>query len=390
LWASSDPQELVKLPGITAMDDRYDLRITEELWEAAFFDYVRLWVVDHPANVEVASSLRIVPGEAVPDRVLGTRALRPVSAWDTRGEVSDRVAVRDEVYASPWQESPYQGVAAAPWTLTLDLGEAPVAPIRLHLDGWIFPTDASLNLALAQQSELETWPPRLEVETEDGWQVLMPSMGFPAGKTKTMVIDIPTLPAGSHRLRIVGTQWLSFDRIVWSADPADDAPLVRARLEPQVADLHFRGFSRMYRPSPNGPHYFDYASVEQESPWLPFPGRYTRFGDVRELLSTADDRSVIMAPGDEIGLVFDASGLPEPPPGWQRTVFLESHGWDKDADRNTGEGQQVEPLPFRAMTTYPYGPEESFPDSELHRDYLRDWLTRIVRPEPGALPRISP
>jgi Tfp pilus assembly protein PilF len=390
IWASSDPQELVKLPGITDLDGQFDLRITEELWEAAFFDYVRLWVVDHPAEVEVASSLRIVPGETLPEKVLGTRTLRPVGAWDSHGDVSERIATRDEVYASPWRESPYQGVAAEPWSLTLDLGEAPATPIRLHLDGWIFPTDASLNLALAQQSALETWPPRLEVETDNGWQALMPAMGFPAGKTKTMVLDTPKLPPGSHKLRIVGTQWLSFDRIVWSADPADEEPQVRARLEPQVADLRFRGFSRMYRPAPNGPHYFDYSIVQEQSPWLPFPGRYTRFGDVRELLATADDRSVILAPGDEIRLLFDASHLPDPPAGWHRTVFLESHGWDKDADRNTGEGQQVEPLPFRAMTTYPYGPDEEFPDSELHRDYLQNWLTRVVSPTPGALPRISP
>lgn len=391
VWASSDPQELVKLPGIVAVDNRYDLRITEELWEAAFFDHVRLWVVDHPAEVEVASSLRIVPGEIVDDRVLGTRGLRPVRVWDeTQGDVSRTASARDEIYVSPWQESPYQGVSTEPWTLTLDLGEAPASTIRLLLDAWIFPTDASLNLALAQQTEFELWPPRLEVETKDGWQILMPALGFPAGKTKTMVVDTPPLPEGASRLRIVGTQWLSFDRIVWSTEPSDNEAVVKAQLAASVADLRYRGFSRMYRPAPNGPHYFDYATVSEQSPWLRFPGRYTRFGDVRELLATPDDRSVILAPGDEIALEFDVSTLPAPPTGWQRTVFLESHGWDKDADRNTGAGQQVEPLPFRAMTTYPYGADEAFPDTELHRAYIDSWLTRIVDPELGALSSPSP
>lgn len=391
VWASTDPQELVKLPGVAPVEGRYDLRITEELWEAAFFDFVSLWVVDHPADVEVASSLRIVPGEITEDRVLGSRDLRPVKAWDDQqSEVSRQLATRDEVYASPWQESPYQGVAATPWSLTLDLGETPGTSVRFLVDGWIFPTDASLNLALAQQSDLAAWPPRLEVETEQGWQVLMPSMGFPAGKTKTMVVDTPELPAGSRRLRIVGTQWLSFDRIVWSTQPVDEEPVVRARLQPSGADLHFRGFSRMYRPAPNGPHYFDYSVTDHHSPWLPFPGRYTRFGEVRELLISPDDRSVIMAPGDEITLEFDASSLPPVPPGWQRTVFLESHGWDKDADRNTGEGQQVEPLPFRAMKTYPYGEEQSFPDTDLYRAYVENWLTREIRPAPGMRPSQSP
>jgi hypothetical protein len=248
VYAGADSQELVRVDGARTLDGSYSLRITEELWEAAFIDYVRLWVVDHPAEVEVASSLRIQPGESVPDEVLGTRALRPVvAAWDGRGqEVTDLVRSTDSTYADGWEKSPYQGVAAQPWFFTFGLGEAPASPIRLHLDGWIFPSDASLNLAVAQRPDLQTWPPRLEVETETGWQVLMPSMGFPAGKTKTMVIDTPTLPAGASRLRIAATQWLGWDRIAWSTSPADEAPRVLARLAPSVADLHFRGFSEMY------------------------------------------------------------------------------------------------------------------------------------------------
>jgi len=137
----------------------------------------------------------------------------------------------------------------------------------------------------------------------------------------------------------------------------------------------------MIRQAPNGPHQFDYERVSTESPWLAFPGNYTRYGDVRELLQDSDDRSVIMGPGDEMALAFDASRIPPVQPGWRRTLFLESHGWDKDADRNTGAGEQVEPVPFRAMSTYPYGADEAFPDTPLHREYLDSWLTRVVSPD---------
>ncbi len=383
VWASSDPQELVRVDGAEAVDGAYRLLITEELWEAAFFDFVSVWVVDHPDDLEVASNLRIVPGRELPHVVLATRDLRQVAqAWDASGsDVTARVATRDAVFADGWVRSAYQGVAAEPWQFTFDLGDSPSSSIRLHLDGWIFPSDASLNLAVAQRPDLATWPPRLEVETAGGWQVLMPSMGYPAGKSKTMVIDTPPLPEGATRLRIVGTQWLSWDRIAWSTATADDEPVVQAQLAPTTADLHYRGFSEMVREAPNGPHLFDYEQVSTESPWLAFPGNYTRYGDVRELLQDPDDRSVIMGPGDEMTLVFDASGLPSVQPGWRRTLVLESHGWDKDADRNTGAGEQVEPLPFRAMSTYPYGAEETFPDTPLHREYLDSWLTRIVSPD---------
>lgn len=377
VWVGADPGELVRVDGLKAEDGLYRLRLTEELWEAAFFDAARLWVVDHPAPVEVASNLRVIPGERQPDEILGSRAVRPVAAaWDGRGnDATGRVRARDDVYASGYEPSPYQGVAKA-WTFTFDLGEAPAAPVRLHLDGWIFPADASLNLAVAQRSDLPYLAPRLEVEKDGTWETLLPAMGFPAGKTKTMVVDTPPLPPGARRLRIVTSLWLAWDRVAWTVAPADAEPVVQARLAPREADLRFRGFSALVRKAPNAPHGYDYGKTSTESPWLPFPGRYTRYGDVLELLGEADDRSVILAPGDEIAVTFDASGLPPVSEGWVRTVFLESHGWDKDADRNTYEAETMEPLPFRGMKAY----GEPFPDTPEMRRYREEWLTREVRP----------
>jgi hypothetical protein len=279
--------------------------------------------------------------------------------------------------AGGWQRSPYQGVAREPWSFTFDLGEAPASSVRLLLDGWIFPADASLNLAVAQRSDLSAAMPSLEVETAEGWQTLIPAMGHPAGKTKTLVIDTPALPAGARRLRIVSGLWLSWDRIAWSPTTADDTPRIVAKLDPTTADLAYRGFSTMERRAPNAPHSFDYSNLRTESPWLTFPGDYTRYGDVRELLATVDDQSVILAAGDEIRLLFDAQDLPPVAPGWTRTLFLESHGWDKDADRNTYDGEQMEPLPFRAMKSY----GEPFPETSELDAYRTEWLTRRVAPD---------
>jgi Flp pilus assembly protein TadD len=382
-WVPADPEELVRVDGAAALPGRpgvYDLRITEELWEAAYFDLTRLWVVDHPADVSVASNLEVVPGGGPrPERVLGTRDVRPVvAAWDGRGrDVTARVRSRDSVYADGYTPSAYQGLAERPWSLTFDLGEAPAAPVRLLLDGWIFPTDASINIALAQRRDVALEPPKLEVETAAGWRVLMPDMGHPAGKTKTMVVDTPPLPPGAHRLRITTSMWISWDRIAWSTAPDDSAPRVVARLAPERADLHYRGFSALVRRAPNGPHEFAYQRVSTRSPWGEVRGRYTRYGDVRELLAASDSRSVVMAPGDEIALLFDTSKLPPPPAGWQRTLFLESHGWDKDFDKHTYaiEGGSL-PLPFEGMGTYPWGDDVRPPSGPAWERYQREWLTR--------------
>lgn len=402
VWNGYDPDELVRVDGARTRDGFYDLRITEELWEAAYIDRVRLWVVDHREGVEVASNLRIVPGRGPigrpSDEVVSSAAVRPVvHAVDGRGrDVTERVRARDEVYADGYARSRFQGHAAEPWTFTFDLGEAPRKPVRLWLDGWVFPADASLNLAIAQAVEhgdLEMVMTRLEVETGDGWQTLLDPMGFPPGKTKTMVVDTPPLPAGAHRLRIVTTRWLHWDRVAWSTElggiDGDDV-VIQARLDPVSADLSYRGFSTPTRPAPNGPHLFDYQRTSTESPWLPFPGRYTRFGDVRELLGTVDDRQVVIGPGDEILVLFDARDLPAPKPGHVRTVFLESFGWDKDADRNTWKADSNLPLPFQAMSGYPFAPGETYPRTPELDAYRSEWLTRVVGPETPFSPVPAP
>ena len=141
VWAGWDPAELVRVDGAAVVRGVYDLRITEELWEAAFFDLAKLWVVDHPARrrggVEPARAAR---RDTSTERVLAAaevtagrggvgrpRARRHRRAW--------RVATRSTPTAT--QRGSAQGVAAEPWTFTFDLGEAPGgagAPAARRLD----------------------------------------------------------------------------------------------------------------------------------------------------------------------------------------------------------------------------------------------------------------
>ena len=103
-------------------------------------------------------------------------------------------------------------------------------------------------------------------------------------------------------------------------------------------------------------------------------GRYTRQGDVRELLLRSDDMFVVSRPGDQISLSFNASALPPLPAGWTRSFVLRTWGYCKDATPFTTTGGTIEPLPFRAMSGFPYGPGEAHP----HPEYVRTWNTRQV------------
>jgi hypothetical protein len=102
-------------------------------------------------------------------------------------------------------------------------------------------------------------------------------------------------------------------------------------------------------------------------------GAYTRFGDVRALLTEPDDMYVVMGRAEEIVMRF----APTPSrPGMQRTFFLVSDGWCKDMDPYTATPYTVEPLPFHAMSGFPYPPSESFPQSPAHKAWLETYQTR--------------
>ena len=81
-------------------------------------------------------------------------------------------------------------------------------------------------------------------------------------------------------------------------------------LDAAQADLRWRGFSAEVTPDGREPYGYDYDRVSTIVPWKLMPGRYTREGDVRELLGAADDFFVVSRPGDELALSFDATTMP--------------------------------------------------------------------------------
>ena len=107
-------------------------------------------------------------------------------------------------------------------------------------------------------------------------------------------------------------------------------------------------------------------------------GHYTREGDVRELLLKSDDMFVISRPGDEISLSFDASALPALPQGWTRTFLFYADGFSKEMDINSASPDQLAPLPFHAMSSYPYQWPEHYPLTEERQRYIEKYNTRVV------------
>jgi tetratricopeptide (TPR) repeat protein len=378
-------QEYVRISGdaLQPRDGRYVVQLTEELWETAYADEVKLLAVDHPDSVDVFVDERFVPPGPVSLRLFQiARRAAPRSATDERGnDVLPALRESDDVYVSNLTPTQYQGVVE-PHDLILDLGDSAGRPgTFLFLRGWIYPTDASINVALSQQSAIRLAAPSLAVRDANGaWRTAIADIGFPSGKDKTIVIDLAgKFPTADHRVRIRTNMQIYWDQAFVARDLAN-SPVTITTLTPLSADLHFRGFSRMYRKGGRyGPYWFAYDDVAKESPWRPIEGAFTRFGDVLPLLRNPDDMYVIMGPGDEATIQFDATSASSLPRGWKRDFLLYTDGWIKDSDLNTAFGTTVGPLPYHGVQAYPYGPSDAYPNDPQRQRYLREYNTRVVK-----------
>jgi hypothetical protein len=174
-------------------------------------------------------------------------------------------------------------------------------------------------------------------------------------------------------------------RILWDQILVDtsggNSPVQMAQLDPTSASLRWRGFSAEVTSDGREPFGYNYNRVSFTSPWKVMPGRYTREGDVRELLLKSDDMFVISRPGDEISLSFDARKLRALPAGWSRTFLLYSDGFSKEMDINSASPDQVTPLPFHGMSKYPYPETEAYPMTAVRRAYIDRYNTRLVTAE---------
>ncbi len=382
--AAADTREWLVVKGelLKPKDGKLLLDFTEELWETAYLDLARLAALDHPEGVEIVSNEKMVP-PPFPPKALFTvsRPLVPRAADERGRDRTADIAAEDGRHLAGFEPTAYQGIVE-PHDLVLELPEARGAKrVMLFLTGWIFYADTSINVSLSQRRDLKPFGPVLEVpDGKGGWKTAIPALGYPAGKTKTMPVDLSdVLDRNDPRVRIRTNLAIFWDRISYTVDePTAPHRLTPARLA--SADLFFRGFSRMTREADDGPQVFVHDDVETAPRWADLAGLYTRLGDVKELLEVADDRYVVMKGGDCVRLAFDASQLPPLPEGWVRDWLVVLDGWDKDGDKNTVAGQTVEPLPFHGMDDALYG-SEPFPESDEHDAFVREYLTRRGGPE---------
>jgi len=365
----------------------YDLDITAELWETHFFDYVSLMTVDHPKNTHIFVDERFsIPPPKL--KVYVTGPLHNIKrAWDQNGKnVTNLINKKDGKYLGDFKLTKYQGVAKKHY-ITLDLGSGlpEKGPLWLIAYGWVYPTDSSINVAISQGKQKP--PEGLQLQISDGhggWKTVNSKIGFPAGKNKTVLINLEGLfhHKGDHKVRLVTSTQTYWDAIWW-AQGKPNAKIKTHRILPTIANLRYRGYSKLIQKTEYSPQVPDYQDITGTTPkWSDLVGFYTRYGNVKPLLHKIDNRYVIMNAGDEMRLKFKDST--HPPKNYKRDFVFISNGWEKDGDYNTTFSKTVIPLPSHNETTY-NTPPTTLQNDPVYQKHKKDWIkyqTRYITPQP--------
>jgi len=368
-------ENIYELGGFAPHQGVYRMLLREVIYEASYFDAAELIVVDVPAGYGVYNQWSFTSQlDRQPDR--GFMTVRdprpPIRATNDRGDdVLAQVSHADGV-PLPVERDQLSRVV-------VDFGPTQHPEhAKLLISAW----GGYLDLRRHQRPPYSAGTTIETVDDRGEWKVRVVG-GKAAGDARTWVVDLSgVVKAGDTRMRITMAHLPSVLDVL-DAVTLDDSPPVATRItriSPRLADLRFGGAARV-QPSTLRSRVRADGSRLPAIPDALLRGWYTRYGDVRPLLTAADDRFVVMSNGDELALEFDA---PPQAPGTARRAFLSAdvfyslryHSFGKVTDT-------VAPLPFHGMQRYPY-PAEAWPyrDDAAYERYLKEWNTRRVGPRP--------
>jgi len=360
----------------------YRLEIAVDQNEITYLDEVRLIAVDHSPDIEIYSPAppafwinEIPPFEI--DTIKDPVA--PVSATD--GDGRDILPAISEIDRECTEAHLFSFD-----TITLDFGNLSEAEqIKLLYSAWM---DLGGEPEWTVRREFVASHPGeplignsyAEVINEDGeWERISDFRTLSMSKPRTWVVDITNwFKTDDYRVRLNIFTKTHFDYI--AVDTSQDEEVSVTELAPISADLYWKGVSIQTSPDGKEPvmaSYYD--TTEDLTGFGVFEGKFTRYGDVLPLLTQVDDRFVIMHAGDSISINFNELPIPE---GMERDYYVVCDGYYKTDAVRKWLGQDVssvEPLPFHAMSAYPYPESESYPYNAKNMAYLDEYNTREFR-----------
>jgi hypothetical protein len=382
VFGGGNPWDYIKLDQtqLAPKDGYYDLILFQQWDELFYLDTAYMQVVDHPANVDVYSTMSNYINQAFNGQIYTVskdNLLTPVSAVNEKGEnVLPQISQLDGVF-TPGSN----GLVSPSWDnitlnqLTLDLGNLSTAPqIKLVIRGmvdwgspepyydWIDSFKAAFAEGLVPNGTQIYPSPYMEVKNASGHWVRIPEdrqMPTPSDYVpRSFVVDLTGLfptDVSEYEIRINNFFNVTFDYI--GIDITMQENITVQKINP-TAILH--------------PTYNSQSTVS---------GSFTRYGDVTPLVLNADDMFVIGMQGDQVSLQFPTANLAPLEDGMERDFLLFVACWFKDPPGNWGYGFEftVDPLPFQGMSGFPYPLDtESYPYDGEHLAYLLEYNTRVI------------
>jgi Flp pilus assembly protein TadD len=380
----NDPDEWIKVDGsmLRSRNGRLSLRFGEPMEEVNYIDQLRLVAIDHPEGTDVYPDERFLsekPFASGLPVIASREAHLPAGAWDDKGEdVLWLLAKRDHKYVHDFKNLTYAGFANR-HTLTLDLGEwSDKHPLRLFLHGFIEYFSAT-SVYAAWQAGLRPEPPSIEAQMPDGsWKTIIKDMGFPAGLPRTIVVDLSgKVPPHVRRIRMRTNLQIYWDHILVDNGADMSSSMHETELPLAAARLDFRGYPKQIDGKTPGDLTYDYRRISLTGPFQWPRGSYTHYGSITPLLRQLDNRYVIFGSGDEVDAEFSDTSLPALPAHWKREYLFYANGYVKDMDFYEALPFTVAQLPFQSMSSYPYPPDEHFPEDRDSFGYGLNWNDRF-------------
>ena len=357
----------------------YEMALSQQWDELFYLDAASLVVVDHPVGTDAYTTMTNYLNKGSTEQIYTvnqTNILSPIAATNEKGQnVLPDILKQDGVYTpgSNGNQSPsWNNITLN--QLTLDLGNLSSAQqIKLVITGivdwgpyqsynnWIDAFKAAAAQGLVPDGTPITPAPYMEIKAANGsWvrapqdrQIPIPSDSNP----RTFVVDLTGLfPKGisDYQIRITNFWNVTYDYV--GIDTSTQQNITVQKISP-IATLS------------------QFCVTNSTS-----SGNFTRYGDVTALVQNADDMFVIGRQGDIVTLEFPTANLTAPAPGMERDYFLFVACWFKDPPGQWGYGftYTVDPMPFMAMSGFPYPANESYPYDAAHLAYLKQYNTREI------------
>jgi hypothetical protein len=379
-----NPWDYVKLNSnlIATNNGNFDITLAQQWDELYYLDSAYMLVVDHQAGTDAYTSMTNYLNKGSTGQIYTTSngALQsPVNAINEKGQnVLPQILQRDGNYTPG-----INGDQSPAWNnitlnqLTLDLGNLSVASqIKLVITGmvdwgaadpyyaWINQFKDAAAKGLVPNGTQITPASYMEIkDASSKWMRVSQDKQIPIPSdynARSFTVDLTGLfpeNVSDYQIRLSNFWNVTYDYIGIDTTPQQNVTI--QQVTPISAIL-----SQFWETQSN------------------VSGAFTRYGDVTPLVQSADDMFVIGRQGDQVNMQFSTANLTTPAPGMVRDYFFVVACWFKDPPGAWGYGFNftVNPIPFMAMSGFPYPPTENYPDDAAHIAYIQQYNTRVIPP----------